>query len=93
MRHRVRRRRDPRRGPLVPHPGVRTGARGAAPLPGGRTDAPARIVPTGLPPCLLYAVEPGVALAVLALLLAGATGAHTLGLDAVPEEQRGRTTT
>ncbi|CAM5314198.1 hypothetical protein STANM309S_02276 [Streptomyces tanashiensis] len=48
---------------------------------------------TGVLPYLLYAPEPGVALAAVALLLAGATGAYTLGLDAwfvaaVPEEQR-----
>ncbi|MBT2444948.1 MFS transporter [Streptomyces sp. ISL-36] len=56
------------------------------------------LVVTGLLPFLVYAVEPGVALAALALLLAGATGAYTLGLDAwfvaaVPEEQRGRAMT
>ncbi|MEV4424532.1 MFS transporter [Streptomyces sp. R-07] len=49
-------------------------------------------------PYLLYAPEPGVALAAVALFLAGATGAYTLGLDAwfvaaVPEEQRGRAMT
>ncbi|WP_306326330.1 MFS transporter [Streptomyces venezuelae] len=53
---------------------------------------------TGVLPYLLYAPEPGVALAAAALLLAGATGAYTLGLDAwfvaaVPEEQRGRAMT
>ncbi|MFI9211642.1 MFS transporter [Streptomyces sp. NPDC053253] len=53
---------------------------------------------TGVLPYLLYAPEPGVALAVAALFLAGATGAYTLGLDAwfvaaVPEEQRGRAMT
>ncbi|MFE7585349.1 MFS transporter [Streptomyces gardneri] len=53
---------------------------------------------TGVLPYLLYAPEPGVALAVVALFLAGATGAYTLGLDAwfvaaVPEEQRGRAMT
>ncbi|MFD8638730.1 MFS transporter [Streptomyces zaomyceticus] len=53
---------------------------------------------TGVLPYLLYAVEPGVALAAVALFLAGATGAYTLGLDAwfvaaVPEEQRGRAMT
>ncbi len=52
----------------------------------------------GVLPYLLYASEPGVALAVGVLLLAGTTGAYTLGLDArfvaaVPEEQRGRTMT
>ncbi|MET9931784.1 MULTISPECIES: MFS transporter [unclassified Streptomyces] len=53
---------------------------------------------TGVLPYLLYAVEPGVVLAAAALFLAGATGAHTLGLDArfvaaVPEERRGRAMT
>ncbi|MER5309169.1 MFS transporter [Streptomyces sp. NPDC002773] len=53
---------------------------------------------TGVLPYLLYAPRPGVALATLALFLAGATGAYTLGLDArfvaaVPEEQRGRAMT
>ncbi|MFC9385716.1 MFS transporter [Streptomyces venezuelae] len=53
---------------------------------------------TGVLPYLLYAPEPGVPLAAAALLLAGATGAYTLGLDAwfvaaVPEEQRGRAMT
>ncbi|MFJ3534047.1 MFS transporter [Streptomyces sp. NPDC090109] len=53
---------------------------------------------TGVLPYLLYAVGPGVALAAAALFLAGATGAHTLGLDAwfvaaVPEERRGRAMT
>ncbi|MBD0710706.1 MFS transporter [Streptomyces sp. CBMA291] len=52
----------------------------------------------GVLPYLLYAVRPGVALAALALFLAGATGAYTLGLDAwfvaaVPEEWRGRAMT
>ncbi|MFF9911581.1 MFS transporter [Streptomyces sp. NPDC013457] len=52
----------------------------------------------GVLPYLLYAVEPGAALAGLALVLAGATGAYTLGLDAwfvvaVPEGQRGRAMT
>ncbi|MFD0072356.1 MFS transporter [Streptomyces sp. NPDC127166] len=49
-------------------------------------------------PYLLYGPRPGVALAAVALFLAGATGAYTLGLDAwfvaaVPEEQRGRAMT
>ncbi|MEU4063639.1 MFS transporter [Streptomyces wedmorensis] len=49
-------------------------------------------------PYLLYAPRPGLVLAALALFLAGATGAYTLGLDAwfvaaVPEEQRGRAMT
>ncbi|XUM03993.1 MFS transporter [Streptomyces venezuelae ATCC 10712] len=53
---------------------------------------------TGVLPYLLYAPRPGVALAAVALFLAGATGAYTLGLDAwfvaaVPEEQRGRAMT
>ncbi|MEX0168909.1 MFS transporter [Streptomyces sp. LMG1-1-1.1] len=53
---------------------------------------------TSVVPYLLYAPEPGLALAALALFLAGATGAYTLGLDAwfvtaVPEEQRGRAMT
>ncbi|MFF9848588.1 MFS transporter [Streptomyces litmocidini] len=53
---------------------------------------------TGVLPYLLYAPEPGVVLAAVALFLAGATGAYTLGLDAwfvaaVPEEQRGRAMT
>ncbi|MEU5219501.1 MFS transporter [Streptomyces sp. NPDC020807] len=52
----------------------------------------------GVLPYLLYAPAPGVPLAALALFLAGATGAYTLGLDAwfveaVPEEQRGRAMT
>jgi predicted MFS family arabinose efflux permease len=56
------------------------------------------LVSVGLLPFLLYAAEPGVALAAVALILAGATGAYTLGLDAwfvaaVPEEQRGRAMT
>ncbi|MEU3395143.1 MFS transporter [Streptomyces filamentosus] len=50
------------------------------------------------PPFLLYALRPGPALAALALALAGAAGAYTLGLDArfveaVPEERRGRAMT
>ncbi|MFJ6575902.1 MFS transporter [Streptomyces sp. NPDC091368] len=53
---------------------------------------------TGVLPYLLYAPRPGVALAAVALFLAGATGAYTLGLDAwfvaaVPEQQRGRAMT
>ncbi|MFB6630493.1 MFS transporter [Streptomyces sp. NPDC056362] len=53
---------------------------------------------TGVLPYLLYAPRPGVSLAAVALFLAGATGAYTLGLDAwfvaaVPEEQRGRAMT
>ncbi|GAA1351197.1 MFS transporter [Streptomyces beijiangensis] len=49
-------------------------------------------------PLLLYAVRPGIALAAVALVLTGATGAYTLGLDkwyveAVPEEIRGRAMT
>ncbi|WP_369146576.1 MFS transporter [Streptomyces sp. R44] len=53
---------------------------------------------TGVLPYLLYGPRPGVALAAVALFLAGATGAYTLGLDAwfveaVPEEQRGRAMT
>ncbi|MFI8520409.1 MFS transporter [Streptomyces sp. NPDC085481] len=53
---------------------------------------------TGFLPFLLYALRPGLAVAALALFLAGAAGAYTLGLDAwfvaaVPEEQRGRTMT
>ncbi|WOX22003.1 MFS transporter [Streptomyces solicathayae] len=56
------------------------------------------LVAAGVLPYLLYALTPGVALAALALFLAGATGAYTLGLDAwfvaaVPEEQRGRAMT
>ncbi|MDT9689787.1 MFS transporter [Streptomyces sp. P9(2023)] len=56
------------------------------------------LVLAGVLPYLLYAVEPAAVLAGLALLLAGATGAYTLGLDAwfvaaVPEEQRGRAMT
>ncbi|MFF0472868.1 MFS transporter [Streptomyces sp. NPDC004284] len=52
----------------------------------------------GVLPYLLYGPRPGVALAAVALFLAGATGAYTLGLDAwfvaaVPEEQRGRAMT
>nr|WP_229832947.1 MFS transporter [Streptomyces purpureus] len=52
----------------------------------------------GLLPYLLYALHPGITLTVLALALAGATGAYTLGLDgwfvaAVPEELRGRAMT
>ncbi|MGW8763152.1 MFS transporter [Streptomyces sp. NPDC055815] len=53
---------------------------------------------TGVLPYLLYGPRPGVALAAVALFLAGATGAYTLGLDAwfvaaVPEERRGRAMT
>ncbi|MEF9885459.1 MFS transporter [Streptomyces sp. P9-A4] len=53
---------------------------------------------TGVLPYLLYGPKPGVALAAVALFLAGATGAYTLGLDAwfvaaVPEETRGRAMT
>ncbi|MFJ2785594.1 MFS transporter [Streptomyces sp. NPDC093249] len=53
---------------------------------------------TGVLPYLLYGFRPGVALAAVALFLAGATGAYTLGLDArfvaaVPEERRGRAMT
>ncbi|WP_435865754.1 MFS transporter [Streptomyces virginiae] len=49
-------------------------------------------------PFLLYAGRPGVALVLLALLLAGLAHAHTLGLDqwyveAVPDELRGRAMT
>lgn len=56
------------------------------------------LVLVGVLPYLLYAVEPGAALAGLALALAGATGAYTLGLDAwfvaaVPEDRRGRAMT
>lgn len=56
------------------------------------------LVAVGLLPFLLYAVRPGIALAAVALVLAGVTGAYTLGLDAwfvaaVPEEQRGRAMT
>lgn len=56
------------------------------------------LVLVGVLPYLLYVLEPGAALAGLALLLAGATGAYTLGLDAwfvaaVPEERRGRAMT
>ncbi|MFJ9825583.1 MFS transporter [Streptomyces sp. NPDC101160] len=53
---------------------------------------------TGLLPFLLYAAGPGLALAAVALFLAGATGAYTLGLDAwfvaaVPDGRRGRAMT
>ncbi|MEU9699800.1 MFS transporter, partial [Streptomyces sp. NPDC047981] len=56
------------------------------------------LVLVGVLPYLLYVVEPGAALAGLALALAGLTGAYTLGLDAwfvaaVPEERRGRAMT
>ncbi|MBT2395696.1 MFS transporter [Streptomyces sp. ISL-100] len=49
-------------------------------------------------PLALYAVRPGVPLAVLALVLTGLASAYTLGLDqwfvkAVPEELRGRAMT
>ena len=52
----------------------------------------------GTLPFLLYALAPGAALAAVALFLAGATAAYTLGLDAwfvaaVPEERRGRAMT
>ncbi|WP_128984684.1 MFS transporter [Streptomyces roseicoloratus] len=52
----------------------------------------------GTLPFLLYAFTPGLALAAVALVLAGATAAYTLGLDAwfvaaVPEERRGRAMT
>ncbi|MFD0368966.1 MFS transporter [Streptomyces sp. NPDC127114] len=53
---------------------------------------------TGTLPFLLYALAPGAALAAAALLLAGATAAYTLGLDAwfvaaVPGDRRGRAMT
>lgn len=53
---------------------------------------------TGFLPFLVYALRPGLALAAVALFLAGAAGAYSLGLDAwfvaaVPEEQRGRAMT
>ncbi|MFG2643423.1 MFS transporter [Streptomyces sp. NPDC048370] len=56
------------------------------------------LVLVGVLPYLLYVLEPGAALSGLALLVAGATGAYTLGLDAwfvaaVPEAQRGRAMT
>ncbi|MFF9841519.1 MFS transporter [Streptomyces sp. NPDC013740] len=52
----------------------------------------------GFLPFLLYGLRPGLALAALALFLAGAAGAYSLGLDAwfvaaVPERQRGRAMT
>ncbi|MEV7281214.1 MFS transporter [Streptomyces sp. NPDC093111] len=52
----------------------------------------------GFLPFLVYALRPGLALAAVALLLAGAAGAYSLGLDAwfvaaVPEDQRGRAMT
>ncbi|MEU8762159.1 MFS transporter [Streptomyces sp. NPDC048659] len=53
---------------------------------------------TGFLPFLVYALRPGLALAVAALFVAGAAGAYSLGLDAwfvaaVPEELRGRAMT
>ncbi|MFD3943530.1 MFS transporter [Streptomyces sp. NPDC058579] len=56
------------------------------------------LVLLGVLPYLLYLVQPGAALAGLALAIAGATGAYTLGLDAwfvaaVPEGRRGRAMT
>ncbi|MEU6312111.1 MFS transporter [Streptomyces sp. NPDC047014] len=58
----------------------------------------APLAAAGLLPLLLYAVRPGVVLALTALLLAGLAHAYTLGLDrwyvdAVPEELRGRAMT
>ncbi|MEU5984022.1 MFS transporter [Streptomyces sp. NPDC047434] len=66
--------------------------------PGTRSRIVVPLAAVGLLPLLLYATGPGVALAAAALLLAGATGAYTLGLDAwfvaaVPEGQRGRAMT
>ncbi|HEY9370196.1 MFS transporter, partial [Streptomyces sp.] len=71
---------------------------GSALGPAARARIVLPLVVTGVLPFLLYAVAPGAAFAALALFLAGATGAYTLGLDAwfvaaVPEEQRGRTMT
>ncbi|MFJ3632095.1 MFS transporter [Streptomyces sp. NPDC090112] len=58
----------------------------------------APLAAAGLLPLLLYAVRPGVVLALVALLLAGLAHAYTLGLDqwyvdAVPEDLRGRAMT
>ncbi|MFF5927377.1 MFS transporter [Streptomyces hydrogenans] len=71
---------------------------GAVLRPATRVRLVAPLLLAGFLPFLLYALRPGPALAALALVLAGATGAYTLGLDArfvaaVPEERRGRAMT
>ncbi|MFE4590033.1 MFS transporter [Streptomyces laurentii] len=63
-----------------------------------RSRAVLPLLMAGFLPFLLYALRPGLALAAVALFLAGAAGAYTLGLDAwfvdaVPEERRGRAMT
>ncbi|GHA74174.1 MFS transporter [Streptomyces termitum] len=71
---------------------------GAVLRPATRSRLVAPLLVAGFLPFLLYALRPGPALAALALVLAGAAGAYTLGLDAwfvaaVPEERRGRAMT
>ncbi|MFF8408057.1 MFS transporter [Streptomyces omiyaensis] len=66
--------------------------------PAVRSRLVAPLLLAGFLPFLLYALRPGVAPAALALVLAGAAGAYTLGLDAwfvaaVPEGRRGRAMT
>ncbi len=71
---------------------------GAVLRPATRSRLVAPLLLVGFLPFLLYALRPGAALAAVALVLAGAAGAYTLGLDAwfvaaVPEERRGRAMT
>ncbi|MEU3604874.1 MFS transporter [Streptomyces sp. NPDC035033] len=71
---------------------------GALLKPATRSRLVAPLLLAGFLPFLLYALRPGPALAAVALVLAGAAGAYTLGLDAwfvaaVPEERRGRAMT
>lgn len=71
---------------------------GAALSAAGRSRIVHPLLLAGFLPFLLYGLRPGLALAALALFLAGAAGAYSLGLDAwfvaaVPEAQRGRAMT
>ncbi|MEU8523662.1 MFS transporter [Streptomyces sp. NPDC048577] len=71
---------------------------GSVLTPAARSRIVVPLAAVGALPFLVYLAEPGVVLASVALLLAGATGAYTLGLDAgfvaaVPGELRGRAMT
>ncbi|MGP3688537.1 MFS transporter [Streptomyces sp. IBSNAI002] len=71
---------------------------GSALTPRSRARITVPLAAAGLLPLLLFALRPGVPLALTALLLAGLAQAYTLGLDrwyleAVPEEVRGRAMT
>ncbi|MEV0223311.1 MFS transporter [Streptomyces sp. NPDC050704] len=71
---------------------------GAALSPATRSRIVLPLAAGGLLPLLVYPFHPGLGWILLALLLAGSTGAYTLGLDrwfvdAVPEELRGRAMT